>query len=352
MVWLFAVYLAVRISSRPERVLSLESQVCTVGSIIVWSRGNPIRFSKRCLLAVCVICSVVVAGFKVATLPQGRHQDGQIQLVVIGGSTGAGVQPGLIGGLRATRVAYPYLLADLVQDLTSEKVSVQNLACAGITAASLVAGMGTQKCDPKTDIAYKNRTPSDSQLATASSLLAAAEASGKNSVVTITIGEDDLIGCIDAGVVKKHCGSRVGETLPGVLERIIDALQSANSKAHIALATAYDPLLGYWRRHPQARGLIAREHQTFLQRINPKIRAVAKDRGLILVDYAKALGQQAKLDPNVVAEPPAISSSCQIAWTCASLHASPYLNKNGQKLLADTFLAALKPRIMSEGLAK
>ncbi|MGL5818120.1 MAG: SGNH/GDSL hydrolase family protein [Phycicoccus sp.] len=145
--------------------------------------------------------------------------------LALGDSLAAGFQP---GGTELRDTAYPALAAArLGRD--GGRLDVQNLACSGETAASLVSG---GRCE----------YPGGSQLAQAETVLRDRDADVE--LVTIDIGGNDLLRCargvsIDQGCVDQGLAS-VRSALPATLERLRAA---AGKDVPVLVVGYYNPWL-------------------------------------------------------------------------------------------------------------
>jgi lysophospholipase L1-like esterase len=108
---------------------------------------------------------------------------------------------------------------------------LENLACSGATTTSMIKGPGC---------AYATGT----QLGDAEAFLEAHR--GEVAFITIDIGANDVVPCIDGSAVNPACVSAAMNTVGTNLPHILSGLTSAGGSVPIVGMSYYDPFLADW----------------------------------------------------------------------------------------------------------
>ncbi|MDX8151148.1 SGNH/GDSL hydrolase family protein [Patulibacter brassicae] len=295
------------------------------------SRRRP---AARTAAALAVLCALVVAacGGDDGDDPRALH------LVSLGDSLAVGVQPGLLGGGRETRQGYPRQLADLLRD-DGTPVVLHELGCGGATSASLLAG--GRDCAPERDTPYANEDPTTSQASHAIGLLS--RLGDRRRAVLLDIGGNDVGDCLRDGRVDPACLRRVGAALRENLDELLGRLRDVAPDVPIGVLTLYDPLLGLWDEHPDARPALRRLHVLFLRTIDRTIVDVTRRHGATVVDLADAMHQYAPFRPTDRRRPQAVAAICDLTWMCVRPPRTPdiHLRREGYRLAAEVARRAL-----------
>lgn len=265
-----------------------------------------------------------------------------VRVVSLGDSLAVGVQPKLLGGGQETSQGYPRRFAKALR-YEGTGVRLTELGCGGATSASVLTG--GRACAPARDTPYRNEDPSTSQAAWAEGVLSSTK--GERRVVLVDVGGNDVGSCYSAGRVLPGCIARAGAALRKNLGALLGRLRLVDRTVPIGVLTLYDPLLGLWDDQPASRPLLAREHRTFLLRVNGAIAAAARRHDATVVDLAGAMEQSAPLDPSSADRPRAVAAVCRYTWMCVSAPRTPdiHLRKDGYELAGRTALSALRPRL-------
>ncbi len=207
----------------------------------------------------------------------------------LGDSLAAGYQPGR-GDVRDT--AYPARFAQLLTT-RGTPTAVVNLGCSGETASSMVDG---GRCT----------YPRGSQLAQAEAELRARE--GHVAAVTLDIGANDVLSCLDRGGVDPGCASEaVGSAAAGVDTILTRLRNAAGPGVPIALVLYYDPF--------QVVPVITAENKAAIheqwQHLNTALATKAAPHGATVVDLGAVFGTD-----STGSAPTTDSPVCQLTWMC------------------------------------
>lgn len=192
--------------------------------------------------------------------------------LALGDSLGRGIQPLPDGTLVDTNQGYVdgvYAFYRLRHPL----LQVAKLACSGESTTTMIAG---GKC------AY----PLGNQLAQAVAFLH----THRVLLVTLTIGGDDVLGCITPGGVVPNCVTpgltAVGQNLPWILSELRAA---AGPDVPIVAANYYDPILAAWVLLPAPQGqALAQLSLGYTVALNMLIESLCSNAGVPVADVARA----------------------------------------------------------------
>lgn len=265
-----------------------------------------------------------------------------LRVVSLGDSLAVGVQPKLLGGGQETSQGYPRRFAKALRD-EGTGVRLTELGCGGATSSSILTG--GRECAPGRDTPYRNEDPSTSQASWAEGVLSSTK--GQRRLVLVDVGGNDVGACYSTGRVLPGCIARAGAALRKNLDELLGRLRLVDRTVPVGVLTLYDPLLGLWDDQPASRPLLAREHRTFLLRVNGAITAAARRHGATVVDLAGAMEQSAPLDPSSEIRPRAVAAVCRYTWMCVSAPRTPdiHLRADGYELAGRAALSALRSRI-------
>lgn len=191
--------------------------------------------------------------------------------LVLGDSLGRGIQPLPDGTLVDTNQGYAdnvYALYRLGHPL----LQMAKLACSGESTSTMIAG---GKCNYALG----------SQLEQAKAFLR----SHRVLLVTITIGGDDVLGCITPGGVIPNCAdpglAKVAQNLPFILSELRAA---AGPKVPIVATNYYDPILAAWTLLPAPQGQqLAQFSLAYTIALNTLIESLCSDGGVPVADVAR-----------------------------------------------------------------
>jgi lysophospholipase L1-like esterase len=192
--------------------------------------------------------------------------------LVLGDSLGRGIQPLPSGQLVDTNQGY----ADGVYAfyrLSHPLLQVAKLACSGETTSTMIAGGGNchyalgNQLDQAKDFLRNHRV----------------------LLVTITIGGDDVLGCVKPSGVTPNCVepglANVAQNLPWILSELRAA---AGPKVPIVAANYYDPILAAWSLLPAPDGQqLAQASLAVTLELNALIGSFSSDAGIPVADVAR-----------------------------------------------------------------
>ncbi len=289
------------------------------------------------LLAAAALAAVALVGC-------GGDDPRALQVVSLGDSLAVGVQPSLLGSGTETRQGYPRQFARALRD-EGRAVQLHELGCGAATSASVLSG--GRPCAPERDAPYANQDPTTSQAAYAEGLLS--RLGDRRRVVLVDIGGNDVGACFSGGRIVPGCFAKAGAALRRNLDELLERLRAAAPKVPIGVLNLYDPLLGLWDDHPEARPVLQREHRTFLREINRTIADAAARHDAVLVDLADAMDQNVPFRAADRDRPPAVQAVCDLTWMCVRAPRVPdiHLRAAGYRVAADAARRVLLPLLPS-----
>jgi len=303
--------------------------------------------ARRPASSPAAVASLLVAALALVAAVSGcGSEDGDaLQLLALGDSLAVGVQPSLLGGGRETRQGYPRQLARMLRD-RGVPVELHELGCGGATSASILSG--GRPCAPERDTPYRNEEPTTSQASHAVGLLS--RLGDRRRAVLLDVGGNDVGDCLSGGRVRAGCFARAGRALRENLDELLGRLRAAAPKVPIGVLNLYDPLLGLWDDHPEARAELRRQHDAFLRHVNRTIADAARRHDATLVDLAGAMHQDDPFRATDRARPRAAQAVCELTWMCVRAPRVPdiHLRRSGYELAARTALRALAPGVRTQ----
>ncbi len=274
-----------------------------------------------------------VAGTTPATSP-GTATDTRAGLVylALGDSLSRGVQP---DGTRSLKYGYPRLLTKRLAKAVKPAPILVEAGCGGATTESMVTG--GKPCEPDTPIPYANENRKSSQLIWAVGQLEARKA--LPTLVTITIGGNDITACINPSVAKVE--ACLAEVIPKMKKNwmvIARRLRNAaGPETVLAVATTYDPILGYIRLDGGKNADAAKAfHRIVVRRVNPIMRRVFKKYDWQIADLADAMHEDGSIKN---ADGRAVAAVCMLTWACGNFDV--HLNDDGYDVAAEVFESAV-----------
>jgi lysophospholipase L1-like esterase len=282
---------------------------------------------KRLLIAA-VTSVLLAAPLPALAGPSGERGNPNPQNVewylALGDSLAAGYQPGVGDDRDGGYVGD--VLTDLQADWT--KTKLVNLACSGETSTQMIEGG---------DCVYDE----GSQLAEAVQFLEAHK--DKVSLVTVTIGANDVTPCVGAEISIACIGQSLS-TLGGNLSVILNALRTANPDVPIVVTNYYNPYLALWVLVEEPLGPSLAQQSSGLQvALNQVIAGTASTvPDVSTADVATAF--QSYNDTLVETAygtiPTNVASICMLTWMCTlgDIHA----NDDGYDRIAGAVLAVVE----------
>ncbi len=263
-----------------------------------------------------------------------------------GGSVGAdqgylalgdSISSGFQGGVARYDDGYVRIVADALQ---TKGVTVRkNLSCPGETTTTMIKG-GASSING--GIACTQFTGATSQLAAAVDYLATHDV----KVITLSIGGNDLTGCVDqdmavdTGCITTGLGT-VGKNLTYILAR----LRLAEPNATIVVLNYYDPYLAYWLTGSKGKAL-AVASVPLIGSLNGVIAASSVATLSKVANVAGAFKTTAwtplvkvALGSKTVWAPTNVAMICRHTWMCQKNDNHP--QDTGYALIADAVLAKL-----------
>jgi lysophospholipase L1-like esterase len=276
---------------------------------------------------VAAALAVVLSAPGVAAACPWDGGDNTTYYISIGDSIAAGYQPDVN---QDTPNAYSdQLYAQLKQYQPGLKHI--RLGCDGETTTSLING-GT--------CSYPN---AQSQLDAA--VKAMAQHRGKVAYVTVDIGANDILECVDktTGAFDQACVNRATQTIPQNLARITQALRAAGTwNTKFAGMTYYNPFLAQWLRG-QGGQETAKGSVSLVNAENSALSQVYSAAGFKVADVAGAFGSDDFTPVSVpgYGEVPAnVAQVCRLTWACT--RQDPHPNASGHTVIAGAFAAVLR----------
>ncbi|NUP41324.1 MAG: SGNH/GDSL hydrolase family protein [Streptomyces sp.] len=270
--------------------------------------------------------AVVLSAPGVAAACPWNGGDDTTYYISIGDSIAAGYQPDVN---QDTQAAYSdQLYAQLKQYQPGLKHI--RLGCDGETTTSLIKG-GT--------CSYPN---AQSQLDAA--LKALAEHRGHVSLVTVDIGANDILECVNkaTGAFDQDCVNRATQAIPQNLAGITRALRGAGTQnTRFAGMTYYNPFLAQWLSG-QGGQETAKGSVSLVNAENAALSQVYAAAGFKVADVAGAFRSDDFTPVSVpgYGEVPAnVATVCRLTWACTKQ--DPHPNPSGHTVIAGAFAAVL-----------
>jgi lysophospholipase L1-like esterase len=286
---------------------------------------------SRTVSAAIVAALALLAGAAgTAGTAQAAEKHRPVYYVSLGDSLAAGYQPDVDGDTTAgyTEMVYAALKKD------RPNLRHIKLGCSGETSTSLIKG---GLCD-------YTKYGAKSQLDAATGFLR--EHRGRIAAVTLTIGANDVLKCAADGIDPK-CFADSTAKLGVNTTRIGAKLRwSGGPKARYAGSRYYNPLLANWLTGPDGQAL-ARASAPLLTSLNSVLSLSYRLNGFRVAQVDKAFDTGNFTDrvtlPGVGEVPKNVANTCGWTWMCTpfkDIHANP----TGHRIVADTFMKALKRR--------
>jgi lysophospholipase L1-like esterase len=250
--------------------------------------------------------------------------------LVLGDSLAFGIQPNAKGQQLASGEGY---VDDLYARLKQQtpQLKLVNMSCPGDSTTSLLTGRGNATAAEF----YKCNRSGGSQLQAAVAFVKAHRAAVR--VITIDIGANDVIPCVNASVYKK--GARALESCVGTgeaaiaanLPKILGPLKAAASPATTLVGgTVYDPFLTGLLDQDKTVKAVAVASLPMITKVDQEITSADSAAGFKTADVAGAFSYNvatavtsAKLGTKV---PKAVAVLCEFTYMCAKTPQGPNIH--------------------------
>ena len=270
------------------------------------------------MVAIGMICEPVSA-------KSGKGKKGKpAYYLSLGTSLAAGVQADPDTGQSVvTDVSYPGILAEKLKEEIPQLRHV-NLGCPGETSDSFIDG---GICE------YKR----GSQLAQAVKFLRSRGKSTK--LITIDMGANDILGCIDGVNIDMTCFTDATQNLITNLIDILNTLRWAvGPNVPIVAMNYYNPLAAFWFQDP----LLANQTNMLQGFVNSALEGVYDAYGVPVADVAAAfMSGDLVTDEFGQTIPDSLDLLCAWTWMCIYQNIHP--NAVGYGVIADVFAETLPP---------
>lgn len=251
-----------------------------------------------------------------------RHKSRPVWYLSLGTSLAAGVQADPETGENVvTEVSYPGLLAEILRQDVPQLQHV-NLGCPGENSETFIHG---GICE------YRE----NSQLDAAVAFLRRHRKS--TGLITIDLGANDILGCVNDGVIDPECFEetvvQLSTNLGFALEPLRDA---AGPNIPIVGMNYYNPLLVFWFEDPD----LAVTTAILQAEINGALEGVYAVFGAPVADVSDAfVSGDFFSDANNNTVPDNVDLVCAWTWMCAFQNIHP--NVAGYEVIASAFVDVL-----------
>jgi lysophospholipase L1-like esterase len=225
--------------------------------------------------------------------------------LALGDSLAYGYQPTHVTGQGYVDQLYAGLHA------RDRRLALQNLGCPGETTTSFLQGGVCGKT---------------AQLDAALGFLR----THRVDLVTITIGANDIDGCVRSGTLDQACALQGMATMAVDLPRIAGALRAAAPRTTLVAMNYYDPFLAAYLTGPAGQTL-AQQSLVVMHVFNGLISGTFRAAGFRLADVAAAF--------DTYDLPADVAKICQWTWMCAPAPLGPdiHANQQGYGVIAEAF---------------
>jgi lysophospholipase L1-like esterase len=299
------------------------------------ARTRRLALGGRPALVVVLAASLLaLAAGPAAAAPDQLRGQPPLYYLALGDSLSRGVQPDAAGRNHPTDQGYPDHLAKLGRVVLPQLQLVNHGCETEETTTSMLTG---GRCT------YANGT----QLEEAKAFLQAHR--GSTVLVTIDIGANDLIGCIDrdTGAIDPTCVGTAFRQATANLATILAQLRAAaGPRVPIVGMNYYNPFLAAWLQGPAGQ-LQAQLSTDVLVQYNDALEGVYRAAGMPVANVQDAFSTT-DFDtlvtlPDVGQVPVNVARICRWTWMCVppptgpNIHARP----EGYRVMAGAFVVAL-----------
>lgn len=272
---------------------------------------------------IALVLVALFAAFGVPFPAQAQGNNPPVYYVSVGTSLAAGIQ-------ADKKTGEPVSTDDAYTDQIHQRIrgQIQNLqheklGCPFETSEMMIEGSGS--------FCYKQ---GPSQLEVAEAFLQAHE--GEIAFITIDIGANDLLPCLQASDAQACVVERLGELQANLVE-IISRLKVAAPGVPIIAINYYNPTLAAWLLGPEGEAFAIMSNN-LVAAINAALGQIYGALGVPVADVANAFATydftfKGNLPHNV-------KTVCQLTWNCEVDNIHP--NDNGYKVIARTVEQLMK----------
>ena len=216
------------------------------------------------------------------------------------------------------------------------------LGCGGETAASMIDTTVAGFC-----LYPDGAFDTQSQLDVAVDLLA--DHPGNVAVITIDIGGNDVLACLDptTQLLDQGCLDQAFPATLADLGIVLATLQEAAPGVPIVGMNYYDAFLGLWVLGPDARA-VAVHNAPIVADLNAQLTAAYQAAGVPVADVAGAFDSDNFTDSVLTKEwgeiPVNVANVCRWTWFCDDKYAfDVHANTTGYAVIAQAFLDVIQP---------
>ena len=272
----------------------------------------------------------------------GEHRSAEYYLS-LGDSLAAGVQPDATGASVATGQGFTDQLYAMLSQREPD-LRVHELGCPGENTTTIING---GICGYAAGARYSYSADTGSQLGAALTFLAAHR--GHVPLITIVIGANDILPCLQQGAIDKitACLQQVFPVVQQQLTDMLAQLRHADPRATVVGMTYYDPELAYWLTGPAGQAF-ATESISLTTSFRALLTGVYQAAGARVADVYTAFNTTDTTDqmtlPGAGTVPENVGLICAWTWMCAPSPQGPNIHANatGYGVIARTFLAAIR----------
>ncbi len=249
---------------------------------------------------------------------------------------------------HTTTNGYPNMLVKLARKRGYDFTLV-NFGCGGATTTSMLNPTPAQRaigCVPAALMPGAANYPGQSQMQAALAFIKAHK--GKVGLVTISIGGNDVDGCIANPTTASACVIANMPRAVSNLTTMVKQLRAAGGKKMRIVGSTYpDVVLGAWVRQdvfgPIAPNLAAQSLTSFATVINPGLRKAYATGGASFVDVTTATGAFGPFVTTTIPTygdvPVPVAKVCQLTYFCKDLNI--HMQPAGYEIIAKLEAATL-----------